>query len=296
MDGLETRELRYFVAIAEELHFGRAADRLGMAQPPLSRAIKQLERRLGVPLLERTSRRVQLTPAGQVLLREGRKALDAVTAAGQRTRRAGLDQPRLVLAMKAGVDGGLLPDIISGYRFEPDAVELDVLVCGVGEQAGLLRTGAADVSFLHIPHDDVSGFDTEVLREEIQVAVLPPDHKLADRDSVLLEDLRGERLPRWPGMPATPDSGPEVRDGGQLMQLIALGRTVAILPASVRNHLRRDLVCVPVLDAPHTRLVVAWPERSRSRAVAAFVRVAAAAAARASTAAAAPLESAPAPG
>ena len=89
MDTLETRELRYFVAVAEELHFGRAAERLGMAQPPLSRAIQQLERRLGVCLLERNRRGVALTDAGEVLLHEGRATLDAATAAARRTRRAG---------------------------------------------------------------------------------------------------------------------------------------------------------------------------------------------------------------
>ena len=88
MDGMETRELRYFVAVAEELHFGRAAQRLGIAQPPLSRAIQQLERRLGAALLDRTSRAVTLTEAGSVLLAEGRAALDAVDAAERRTRRA----------------------------------------------------------------------------------------------------------------------------------------------------------------------------------------------------------------
>ncbi|MZE75993.1 LysR family transcriptional regulator, partial [Streptomyces sp. SID5475] len=86
MDTLETRELRYFLAVAEELHFGRAAERLGMAQPPLSRAIQQMERRLGVSLLERNRRGVALTGAGEVLLYEGRAALDAATAAARRTR------------------------------------------------------------------------------------------------------------------------------------------------------------------------------------------------------------------
>jgi DNA-binding transcriptional LysR family regulator len=94
---METRELRYFVAVAEELHFGRAAQRLGIAQPPLSRAIRQLERRLGVALLERTSRTVTLTEAGSVLLREGRAALDAVDAADRRTRRAALGRASAVL-------------------------------------------------------------------------------------------------------------------------------------------------------------------------------------------------------
>ena len=85
---VETRELRYFVTVAEELHFGRAAQRLGIAQPPLSRAISQLERRLGVVLLQRTSRAVTLTEPGLVLLQEAKAALDAVQAAELRTRRA----------------------------------------------------------------------------------------------------------------------------------------------------------------------------------------------------------------
>src|SRR4029078_8975386 len=85
--GVETRELRYFVAVAEELHFGRAAQRLGMAQPPLSRAIRQLERRLGVGLLERDRRGVAPTAAGEVLLHEGRAALGATAAAARRAVR-----------------------------------------------------------------------------------------------------------------------------------------------------------------------------------------------------------------
>ena len=119
MDLVETRELSYFVAVAEELHFGRAAKRLGMTQPPLSRAIRQLERRLGVPLLARTSRHVTLTAAGEVLLRDGQHALDSVAAAARRAQRAGLPARSLVLAMKAGTDGGLLPDILSAYRSGP---------------------------------------------------------------------------------------------------------------------------------------------------------------------------------
>ena len=86
---METRELRYFIAVAEELHFGRAAERLGIAQPPLSRATQQLERRLGVALLEHNRRGVSLTGAGEILLQEGRAALDATAAAVRRTRRAG---------------------------------------------------------------------------------------------------------------------------------------------------------------------------------------------------------------
>lgn len=280
MDRLETRELAYFVAVAEELHFGRAARRLGIAQPPLSRTIKQLERRLGVTLLERDSQGVGLTAAGEVLLHEGRTALEAVTAATRRARRAGQPDPRLVLVMKAGGDSGLLPEILAAYESEPHALPVEVVMRHAAARASLLRDGRADVGLLHRPYNDLTGLDTEDLVVERQVVVLPRSHRLAGRASVRLADLEGETLPRWPDTPDDGSGGPVVQDSGQLMQLIALGRTIAILPESVVRQLPRDLTCVPVADATPTTLVVAWPEQSRSLAVAAFVRAAAAVAAR----------------
>jgi DNA-binding transcriptional LysR family regulator len=267
----ETRELAYFVAVAEERHFGRAAQRLGMAQPPLSRAIQQLERRLGVALLERTSRGVILTAAGQVFLVESHKALDAVAAAVRRAQRAGEDVPKLLVATKPDGDAGLLDRILPRYRQDPDAVEVEVVVCGIGEQTPMLRDGRVDLAFVHPAHDDLAGFDTELLLTQDQVAVLHRGHRLAGRSALVLADLDGEPLPRWPGTDKA-TSGPEVRDSGQLMQLIALGQAVAVLPASVRRHAWADVVCVPVLDAPQSSILLAWPDRTRSRAVAAFVR------------------------
>ncbi|MGI5153641.1 LysR family transcriptional regulator [Microbispora sp. CA-102843] len=279
---METRELRYFVAVAEELHFGRAAQRLGIAQPPLSRAIGQLERRLGVTLLERTSRTVTLTEAGSVLLREGRAALDAVEAAERRTRRAALTangRPGLVLVTKAGASGDLLPNLLDAYAAEPGAVAVDVLLCGPGEQERLLRDGRADVGLLHRPFDSTAGFDVEELCAEGQVVVLPAAHPLASRAHLRMADvtaLSGLPTPRWPRTDGTyPDGpGPEVRDHAQLLQLIALGRASAVLPESCRAHLRRDLAAVPVLDAPAVTTVIAWPPRSRSQAIAGLVRAA----------------------
>jgi DNA-binding transcriptional LysR family regulator len=266
---METRELAYFVAVAEELHFGRAAQRLGMAQPPLSRAIQQLERRMGVTLLERTSRGVTLTPAGAVFLAESHKALDAVEAAVRRAQRAGQDDPKLLVAMKPDGDAGLLERILPGYRADPDAIEVEVVVGGIGEQARMLRDGRVDLAFLHAPHEDVAGFDTELLLEQDQVAMLARGHRLADRAALVLADLDGEPFPRWPGSDVR---GPEVRDPGQLLQLVALGQVVAVVPESARRHVRGDVACVPVLDAPRTGVLLAWPDRTRSRAVAAFVR------------------------
>ncbi|MDT7750995.1 MAG: hypothetical protein QOD96_4657 [Pseudonocardiales bacterium] len=279
---VETRELRYFVAVAEELHFGRAAQRLGIAQPPLSRAIQQLERRLGAALLERTSRGVALTEAGSVLLREGRAALDAVDAADRRTRRAALaaaGHAGVVLVTKAGASGELLAKLLDAYAAEPGAVPVEVLLCGIGEQERLLRDGRADVALLHRPFDSTAGLDTEELSTHGQVVVLPAGHPLTGRSHLRMADvteLPGLPLPRWPNPDGTyPDGpGPQVRDHTQLFQLIALGRASAILPESCRAQLRGDLAAVPVLDAPTVTTVIAWPPHSRSRAVAGLVQAA----------------------
>jgi DNA-binding transcriptional LysR family regulator len=276
---VETRELRYFVAVAEELHFGRAAQRLGMAQPPLSRAISQLERRLGVVLLERTHRSVSLTEAGAVLLHEGRAALDAVEAAEQRVRRVAEGRAGIVLATKAGASSELLAKLLHAYSAEPGAVQVEVLLCGPGEQVGLLRTGRADVAVLHHPFDDTAGLDVEELHTEGQVAVLPAGHPLTVRTDLRLGDLADVPelpLPRWPGPDGTvpPGPGPEVQSHAQLLQLISLGRTLMLAPDSFRSQLRDDLVAVPVVDAPQVTTVIAWPPHSRSRAVADLVRVA----------------------
>ncbi|MFI9754151.1 LysR family transcriptional regulator [Streptomyces collinus] len=279
---METRELRYFVAVAEELHFGRAARRLGIAQPPLSRAIGRLERRLQAVLLERSSRAVTLTEAGAVLLREARAALEAVEAAERRTRRAAqapAGQAGVVLVTKAGASSELLAKLLDAHAAEPDAAGVDLLLCGMGEQGPMLRDGRADVALLHLPFDTTAGLDTEVLCTEGQVAILPAGHPLAGRPHLRTADVTGLPdlpMPRWPGpdgsYPAGP--GPRARDHAQLLQLIALGRACWIAPESCRTQLREGLAAVPVPDAPMVTTVIAWPPHSRSRAVADLVRTA----------------------
>ncbi|NUP52847.1 MAG: LysR family transcriptional regulator [Catenulispora sp.] len=279
---METRELRYFVAVAEELHFGRAAQRLGIAQPPLSRAIQQLERRLGAALLDRTSRNVTLTEAGTVLLTEGRAALDAVDAAERRTRRAARSatgRPGLVLVTKASASSELLAKLLAAYAAEPTAVPVDVILCGPAEQERLLHEGQADVALLHRPFDSAARLHTEELTTEGQVAILPTGHPLTARTHVHMADitdLPGLPLPRWPHPDGTypPGPGPRVRDHAQLLQLVALGRACAVSPESCGTHLHDGLAAVPVLDAPNVTTVIAWPPHSRSKAVADLVRTA----------------------
>ncbi|MDN3352251.1 LysR substrate-binding domain-containing protein [Actinomadura sp. DC4] len=285
MDDVEVRELRYFIAVAEELNFTRAAARLGMAQPPLSTAIGKLERKLGVTLLERTSRHVHLTPAGQELLEQGRIAVEAVGAALERTRRKAAQADRLTVAVKAGAGTELLRKITR--RCADDPLIPDVHLQFVqGGPAAALRAGTADVALLHAPFDD-RGLDAEVLFVEPRVAVLPAGHRLARHRSLRRDDLSGEPMPRWArqtdtataaywadGFGEIPD-GPEISDMSQLLDVVALGQAVAYVPASIaRQHGRAELVFVPVADLSPGRVVAAWPDATRSRAVADFVRAA----------------------
>ncbi|OKI52005.1 LysR family transcriptional regulator [Streptomyces sp. MJM1172] len=279
MDPLETRELRYFVAVAEELHFGRAAELLGMAQPPLSRAIQQLERRLGVLLLERTRRGVALTGAGEVLLDEARATLDAAAAAARRTRRAASPRSRLVLAAKAAGSHELLRRLLDAYAAEPDAAEVEVVLCGIGEETRLLRDGRADAALVHPLFSSLAGFDSEELLTEDQVAVLPAEHPLAARPFLSMaevSDVPDLPMPRWPHPDGSypPGPGPEIRDPSQLAQLIALGRTLAVIPASARAWLWTAHTAVPLTDAPPVTTHIAWPPHSRSRALAGLIRTA----------------------
>lgn len=277
MDDLETRELRYFLTVAEELHFGRAAARLGMSQPPLSRAVRQLEQRIGVDLFVRDPRGVRLTVAGTVLVGEARSALAAVAAAGRRTHRAGLPTRHLVLAVKAGADHELLQALLDVHGADPDGLPIEVLFGEVHEQAAFLRDGRADVALMHRTYDDLTGFDTEDLRTEEQVAILPRTHPLAARDSLVQADLRDlPDLPaaRWPRPDGSyPDGpGPEVRSQAQLAQLVALSRTVIVIPRSSRTLQWPEHVAVPVVDAQLATTVVAWPAASTSPDVARVVR------------------------
>jgi DNA-binding transcriptional LysR family regulator len=267
MERLETRELAYYVAVAEERHFGRAAARLGMAQPPLSRAIKQLEHRLGVPLLERTSQGVLLTAAGEVLLEDARRILAATAAAAARTKRAGMQSPRLVVVLKPGADGGFLPEVLAAFAETPEAIPVDFRTCVFGEQADLLRAGEGDVALLHGYEQDLSGLDTEELSREPQVLIVSRDHPLAERAELRLADIADDSTPLWA-------AGSPIGRPGELLQLIALGRYMKLAPAAIRTQLRLDLAAIPVVDAPRTPLLLAWPEQHRSKALASFVQTA----------------------
>lgn len=266
---LEIRDLRYFTAVAEELHFGRAAARLHMSQPPLSRAVQRLEQRLGVELFRRDRRGVTMTRAGAVLLEEARNVLDAATAAVERSRRAVDPADRLVLVTKAGASHELLRTLLAAVAARPGALPVELLMCEVGEQRQVLRQGRADAALVHHPYDVHDEFDTQQIVTERQVAIVPRGHPLALRRHLTLAevaDVPGLPAARWPRHDGSypPGPGPEVRTQSEIAQLVSLGRALLVIPESSRAWQWPDHVAVPVLDAPLVTTLLAWPASLRS--------------------------------
>jgi DNA-binding transcriptional LysR family regulator len=270
---LETRELRYFVAVAEGLHFGRAAAVLHIAQPALTKAIQRIENRLGVQLFVRSSRSVSLTPAGRALLEHGRIALAANAAAVDRARQAAsADHLRLVI--KPGGDANLLSGMLAAFARTAEARPVDILFCAGGDRAQYLLADRADVALLYVPADDVTGLAVRTLLREDRVAVLAEGHPLAGRPHLLQQDLAGEALAQWAGRPPT-GPGPVVADLPELISLVRLGRAVTVLPRSLIADRPRGITVVPVLDAGPSSIVIGRRADDDRVAVRAFVEAAA---------------------
>jgi LysR family transcriptional regulator, benzoate and cis,cis-muconate-responsive activator of ben and cat genes len=270
----EIRELRYFRAVAEDLNITRASERLGIAQPPLSRAMRALESRLGVALFDRSDpRRISLTEAGETLLKESAQVLDSLDAAVRRTRRAGSQAVSLVVTAKPGAATDLLNFVAREFRDLPGAPEIRFEVSGLGEQVERVTDGRADLAILGSPHLD-NPLAQEVLLVEGRMAALPAGHELADREVLSVADLRGQVFSHRPGQtvaarnywtgqrdgqPAGTPIGPAVQDSAQMLEVIALGQAIALLPVSftLRNVLP-DVVYRPVPDAELYTMVIAW--------------------------------------
>jgi DNA-binding transcriptional LysR family regulator len=257
MDRPSTRELAYFVAVAQERHFGRAAELLGITQPPLSRAIRRLEARLGVVLLERTSRQVRPTPAGEVLLAHSLELLAALDGAVVQTQRAHESGPLLVAAAP-GTGAGLLRELVDAYSRQTSA---GVELVFTRDQGAALRAGAADVAVL-CATDDLRDLDTLVLATEHPVALLPAGHHLAGHVELTLAELR-EDTAFQADCPIAPLD--------EILDLVAVGQLLTVVGESAADRAGSAVACVPVADLPPTTLQLAWRWGSREPATAAFV-------------------------
>ncbi len=287
MDRLDLRLIEYFVAVAEELHFGRAAARLHITQPSLSQQIRRLENQLGVTLLERNSRHVQLTDAGQTLLREGRKILSQAQHAIQATRDAGTG------TVKVGFYGSaaavLLPEVLRAFNERHPAYAVSVHELLLGSIDDILN-GNVNIAFTRLRPGQTE-LEVEVLAQEPRLVAVARSHRLAVREAVTYADLAGES---FIVNPAVQSDGPparwvaEQRRHGlrgraaaeassiqEILALVAAGHGVCLLPSTVARHYPRpDVTYLPCSDAEPAAISLAQRPGSVSPAVKALIETA----------------------
>ena len=257
---LDLRKLRYFVAVADRLHFGRAADELHIAQPALSRQIRALEQDLGASLFTRDSHGVALTDAGRQLLDDAGPLLASAHAVRRRVSVAARGGRRLVVGFRAGI-----PVIPAARVFEAEHPEVvvDVQRMEWDDQAPMLLDGRVDVGYVRLPIDE-TGLRLTPLYTEPLMVVLPADHPLAGKEEVTEADLAGEPLV-WHGDASTqltrrphPDSGLRVRGVEEKLEHVAAGRGISFVGRSETVfYSRPDISYVPVPDLAPDQVFVA---------------------------------------
>ncbi len=251
---MELRRIQYFVAVAEEAHFGRAAERLRMAQPPLSQQIKALEAEMGVTLFRRTTRKVELTAAGARFLQRAREILAAVDhAVTEAGRVADGMLGRIAIGFTGSATYDLLPSLVRVLRADLPGIELDIHgEMLTPDQVAALVEGTLDLGLLRPPVRNAA-VDVRVLRREPLIAVLPERHALAGRSQVKLADLSDDPFITYPSRHRSvvyeavidaceragfvPGNVHEVAETSTLVSFVAAGLGVALVPASVQ-HLR----------------------------------------------------------
>jgi len=284
---MDLRLLRYFVAVAQERHFRRAADRLNMTQPPLSRAIRQLETDLGTVLLHRSSTGVTLTAAGSELYDQARTLLEHAEQVRARVT---------VAAGTASLTVGSLADSVdeagtrlaAAFRERHPGVDVLIREADFTDPTAGLRAGLADVALTRAPFDQ-TGISTRVVRSDPVGVVLRTDDPLAGRSTLRLGDLDDRpwcQLPDgtdrfwrayWNG--ATPvgrlRDGPVVRSVHECLQAVLWNGTIGLTPLT--HAVPGGLTYVPLADMPPSRLVIAWNTTDGNPLVRSFTRIAASA-------------------
>ena len=290
---MELRHLRYFVAVAEELNFTRAAERLGINQPPLSLQIRQLEKEMGAPLFYRRTRGVELTNAGKLMLEEARIILKQVEQAniGVRRRARG-DTGRINIGSSGGTYfHPLIPAIIREYGMHYPNVVLFPQASNSSLLLARLRVGQIDIAFIRRPIDDREGLTLELLADEPVVIALPIGHPLSQSTSAPLSAFADDTFiyhPRelnpdnydsiiaaFKSAGVSPKLGQQAPQIVAVIPLVAAGLGISIVPRSMGRILTDAVAYVPIDgDAPRALIVLAHRRNDRSPAVRNFVAVA----------------------
>jgi len=293
---MEIRHIRYFAAVAEELHFGRAARRLGISQPPLSMQIRALERELGVTLFDRHQRHVALTESGKVLLREARKVLSALDQAMLLTRRSADGMHgSLTVGFITPAEYSFLPGLLRSYRNEFPGVALQLRESMTDTQIEALKAGLLDVALLSGQFREAD-FECAELMAEPLVAAIPAGHALArGGGAVPAKRLATEDIIMFPRIvaPLLYDeiasfcreagfdlrAAQEARQTQTIISLVSAGLGIGIVPASIRALKRKGVVYRDFRErTPLARISAVWSTSRSSRAITNFVAMAKAAA------------------
>ena len=287
---MELRHLRYFVTVADELHFGRAAERLHIAQPPLSQQIRRLEEELGVQLLERSKRHVRLTPAGRVFLQQARQTLIQAEQAAQSARRAARGETgRLELGFLGSTSYNLLPPVLRLFRQKLPDVEVVLHELSSQEQMQAIKDRKLHVGLVRPPIED-DLLARECLLHEALMVALPEDHGLAAQEAIapaLLNDEPFVLLPRALGVQYydqvvglcrragfSPRIVQEASHLPTVVSLVAAGLGVSLLPESLRNLRRCGVVFRPLEGVPpRITLAMTWRREDADPLLHSFLEV-----------------------
>ncbi|WP_461188828.1 LysR substrate-binding domain-containing protein [Arthrobacter sp. Z4-13] len=274
---MELRQLRYFLVVADELHFGRAAERLHITQPPLTVAIRRLERELGVQLFDRTTRRVTLTAAGQAFRDRAQAAIaDLDAAAGDVADVAAGKSGRIRVGFVSSASYTTVPEAIRTFRQHRPRVDLVLHPLTSGEQIEQLLDGDLDLGLIRDP-GEVPGLNLELLSAEDLVVVLQETHHLAARDEIRPQDLEAEPMILFPyglmpgfvarvlrlfePLAVPPTVVQRAIHQETVLGLVAAGLGVSVLPESVQRFQMPGVTTRRLTGRPQTELHIARPPR-----------------------------------
>lgn len=282
---MELRHVSVFVAVAEELHFGRAGKRLHLSQPAVSRLVRQLEGEVGVALLNRTTRQVSLTPAGTAFLNDARRAVALLDGAKGRACRAASDGPSVLRIGYSECTEEWLPAVLRSMRKEDPAVRLEVRNVDRPAQLRHLIEGEIDAALRRAPVDDPA-VETELLMSEPMVIVLPSRHHLvgekglrwqdvADAPFVVMPHSSGHARLQGAASAAgfTPRTAEEVFSLSSMLVLVSAGAGIALVPQSIaRRFSSEDVVyCAVGPPVPTLPVMIAWRRSDVSPLVQSFL-------------------------
>jgi DNA-binding transcriptional LysR family regulator len=280
---LDLRKLRYFVAVAEELNFRRAAERLHLAQPVLSRQIRALEKELHAQLFSRDSTGTQLTDAGRQLLTDATPLLANAEAAQRRVAHAAHGTITFTVGFMPGLT--ITEPVRALGAAHPD-ISVEVLRTDWTNQITVLHDGRADIGYVRMPVD-LTGLQSSLLFTEPRVAVLPTSHRLAGKEQVSIHDLADEHLLQHPeAVPEWQTVATELRDRSPVpfvaarsveekLERVAADRGFSVLPESTASYYQRpDVAWMPITDIPPNEVRLAWVSARRNPLITEFVQLA----------------------